>query len=409
MKKGYLSEYFSGVAAKKLSEVEVNPINSNQHEFNGVKELKAILGEPDEQVRYHATFMYMTDHDDEPVIEEGYLTWYDARKKAREERKIMRWEYRLYFPSNTVIQLANANDLLVIARKPDDTLLAIVAENETTIAKQISWLFGFSDLLHPGFSVREELETDRDRIEFASRFILENIGIVVETEEKNFLDEMIGKFGQSFPTTRVFSSYARSTLKDINPLDGADIAVMSWMEREEILFRTLEKHIIGDRLLTGFDGDVDAFLSYSLSVQNRRKSRVGLALENHLEYLFIETGIHYSRTVFTENRSKPDFLFPGLENYQNPDFDPLLLTMLGVKSTCKDRWRQVLAEADRIEQKHLLTLEAAISENQTNEMSAKRLQLVLPRSLHQTYTPSQQAWLMDIDGFLDLVKWRQRL
>jgi hypothetical protein len=28
--------------------------------------------------------------------------------------------------------------------------------------------------------------------------------------------------------------------------------------------------------------------------------------------------------------------------------------MPGVKSTCKDRWRQVLAEADRIDHKHLL-------------------------------------------------------
>jgi hypothetical protein len=30
--------------------------------------------------------------------------------------------------------------------------------------------------------------------------------------------------------------------------------------------------------------------------------------------------------------------------------------MLGVKTTCSDRWRQVLAEADRIQLKHLLTL-----------------------------------------------------
>ena len=38
-----------------------------------------------------------------------------------------------------------------------------------------------------------------------------------------------------------------------------------------------------------------------------------------------------------------------------------------VKSTCKDRWRQVLSEADRIPNKHLFTLEAAISENQTSK------------------------------------------
>lgn len=81
--------------------------------------------------------------------------------------------------------------------------------------------------------------------------------------------------------------------------------------------------------------------------------------------------------------------------------------MLGVKSTCKDRWRQVLAEADRIEHKHLLTLEASISKHQTDEMRAKNLQLVLPRGLHETYMPEQQAWLMDISSFTTLVRERQ--
>jgi hypothetical protein len=182
---------------------------------------------------------------------------------------------------------------------------------------------------------------------------------------------------------------------------------MAWMEREEILFRTLEKHLIGERLSQGFDGDVDGFISFSLSVQNRRKSRAGLALENHLEILFKECGIRYTRTPMTENKAKPDFIFPGIEEYRNPEYDPLNLTMLGVKSSCKDRWRQVLTEADRIEQKHLLTLEAAISENQTNEMQAKRLQLVLPEELHDTYSEVQKSWLMNISQFTEVVRQRQ--
>ena len=78
-----------------------------------------------------------------------------------------------------------------------------------------------------------------------------------------------------------------------------------------------------------------------------------------------------------------------------------------MKSTCKDRWRQVLSEADRVERKHLLTLEPAISTNQTDEMQARQLQLVLPRSLHATYTSAQQTWLMDVSGFVALVRERQ--
>jgi hypothetical protein len=49
-----------------------------------------------------------------------------------------------------------------------------------------------------------------------------------------------------------------------------------------------------------------------------------------------------------EHKSKPDFIFPGIAEYHDPHFDLNKLTMLGVKTTCSDRWRQVLAEADRI-------------------------------------------------------------
>lgn len=93
--------------------------------------------------------------------------------------------------------------------------------------------------------------------------------------------------------------------------------------------------------------------------------------------------------------------------YRDPGFPPGRLTMLGAKSTAKDRWRQVLSEADRIADKHLLTLEPGISENQTQEMQARRLQLVVPARLHATYRPAQQAWLIDLAAFLALVRGRQ--
>jgi hypothetical protein len=408
VKPGYLSEYFEGVAAKRLSAVEADETRSNQHEYHATKKVQAFLGSPEEKTRMPARFLYLTDDDPDPIVEDAFLTLYNCRKgKPRAP------EYHLYFPTTNVSLNASEGDLLVIAKRRDAGLLIIIAENGSSIARQIEWLFGFGDLAHPGFSVKSELETEQDRIEFASRFILENIGIAVETSEDTFLDDMLTRFAGCFPTTRDFSAYARSTLKDLDPQENPDIVLMAWMEREEILFRTLERYLIADRLSEGFVGevntgaDVDGFLSFSLSVQNRRKSRVGLALENHLELLFVKNGLRFTRSAITENKSKPDFLFPGVEEYHNPAYDSLMLTMLGVKSTCKDRWRQVLVEADRIENKHLLTLETAISTHQTDEMAAKSLQLVLPRGLHSTYTPAQQAWLMDVDAFIRLGHERQ--
>jgi len=324
----------------------------------------------------------------------------------------------MYYSASAVSMCASAGDELFICLKPDNTILAIVAENGSTIANQIRWLFGLGETQYPSFSIREELESEQDRIAFASRFILEQIGIEVEEKAESYLDDMLRLFGGGFPKTSEFSAYARSTLSDISPLDSPDSVLMSWMERDEILFRTLEKHLIAEQLSSGSffvkadsaggsDVDVDGFISYSLSIQNRRKSRVGQALENHVEQLFLSRQIRYDRAKVTENKAKPDFIFPGITEYHNSSFNISLLTMLGVKSTCKDRWRQVLTEADKIQNKHLLTLEAAISENQTNEMQSQNLQLVVPTIIRSTYSENQQRWLMSMDDFVKLVQTRQ--
>ena len=78
--------------------------------------------------------------------------------------------------------------------------------------------------------------------------------------------------------------------------------------------------------------------------------------------------------------------------------------MLGAKTTCKDRWRQVLSEADRITEKHLVTMEAAISESQTMEMQSHGLQLVVPEKIQATYSGSQKGWLMALESFIALMK-----
>ncbi|MAB19305.1 MAG: hypothetical protein CMN39_07330 [SAR116 cluster bacterium] len=130
----------------------------------------------------------------------------------------------------------------------------------------------------------------------------------------------------------------------------------------------------------------------------------GHALENHLEAIFLAREIKHSRGAETEHRNKPDFLFPSIEDYRDPSFAPSGLTMLAAKSTLKDRWRQVLTEAARIDHKHLLTLEPAVSEQQTEQMKAENLQLVVPGPFHHTYTRDQQNWLMDFKSFIELTR-----
>jgi hypothetical protein len=81
--------------------------------------------------------------------------------------------------------------------------------------------------------------------------------------------------------------------------------------------------------------------------------------------------------------------------------------MLAAKSTCKDRWRQVLPEAARIWPKHLITLEPAISTAQLEQMRAERLQLVVPLRLHSTYSSPEADSLMTTAEFVTLVLERE--
>lgn len=404
MKNGYLKDYFKGIAVKKLSAVEVDTLKSNQHEYNGDKALRGLFGIDSGKKYLKTKFLFLND--DEVISADGIMTWYDARANHP-----TRTEWRLYFPTTDVSYRASVRDTLFICSRPNGDVLVVIASNESTIENQLYWLFDIKEDNASKFQLKNEFASNKDQFEFVSRIILEQIGVELKDDNDEYLGEMLELFDGKFPSTKVFSEYARSTVNNTSAIEDPDEALIRWVDREESLFRSLEKHIISKRLQDGFanenEVDVEGFVQFSLSVQNRRKSRVGQALENHMEEILIERNNMYSRTPVTENKSKPDFVFPCIEAYRNIRYPAAYLTMLGAKSTCKDRWRQVLAEADRIDKKHLLTLEAAISENQTNEMQAKNLQLVLPKSLHSTYSIKQQDWLYTIDNFLIEIEEKQ--
>jgi hypothetical protein len=257
----------------------------------------------------------------------------------------------------------------------------------TTSQQQVLWLLGLEPPT-PQFQVAAAAWNPA--IGYAAREILAQLGIETAvapiTEESN-LDVLLERYGTGFPPTKEFSAFARELTPEVNALEDPDSTLMAWLEREEALFRQLEKHLVLQRLRQGFAEDVDGFIGYSLSVQNRRKSRVGHALENHIEAILKVHRIRFSKGAVTEGRSRPDFLFPSIEDYRNLSFPGDELRMLGVKTTCKDRWRQILSEADRITTKHLLTLEPRLSRNQMAEMASRDVVLVVPTEIAQTYSP----------------------
>lgn len=397
-----LAKFFTGVGIKRLSQVEATPAVSNQHEFNGINEFRGIFGS--EKRKFNTKFIYLADDQEKLLGADGFMTWYDAR-----ENHPSRTEYRLYYSSNEVISAANVNDLVVVGQTGENQLAIIIAPQYSTSEKQLLWLFGMEEA-GSKFLVKDLTGSKQD-IGFAGRYILSSLGMELEETAPDYLEELLKRFGSKFPTTKEFSEYARSTIKHVSPIEEPDKTLMAWLEREELLFKTLEKVIVKEQLIKGFgkDGtDVEEFIKLSLSIQNRRKSRAGFSFENNLAVLFSLNNVHYSHGAVTERNNKPDFVFPGIKSYHDNTFDTTLLTMLGVKTSAKDRWRQVLSEAAKIRDKHLITLEPAISKNQTEEMIANKLQLIIPLPLYPTYSSYQQKGLMTLMEFINMVNGKQR-
>ncbi len=392
-----ISRLFKIVAAKHLSAVDSDPTRSHGHEIGGLSALHSEL----QGARTIDVVRYIYVGEEEIVAVDGGVTWYDSRANVPHRGP----EWRMYYKDNEVTDAMTEGDFLLVGLMQDLSMLFLVVGKAAGKEESIKHLFGIEEIQTKGFTVIETKNRTAE-IGLFERNILDFIGIEYEYSDDTFLDEILRRFNGEFPETAVFSAFARETLQsDLNKTDP-DALLIQYLNREELLFKTLEKYQVEERLKKGFS-NVEEFVSYSLSIQNRRKSRAGHALENHLDTIFKDFKLKFDKGAKTEGNSKPDFLFPGKDSYVDSTFSPSKLVMLGVKTTCKDRWRQILAEAARIPVKHLLTLEAPISKDQTSEMIRHKVQLVVPSSLHAAYSEDQRKWVWNFGTFLEYIKSSQ--
>ena len=150
-----------------------------------------------------------------------------------------------------------------------------------------------------------------------------------------------------------------------------------------------------------------AFYSTYRKFLNRRKTRAEKSLEHHLSTIFHASNLKFEEQVVIEGNKKPDSIFPDGVSYHNFEFPADKLTMLGAKTTCKDRWRQVLNEADRIKDKHLFTLQKGVSANQLREMKAEHLTLVVPKENLSDFHPDYRENILCLSDFIGMVRERQ--
>ena len=186
-----------------------------------------------------------------------------------------------------------------------------------------------------------------------------------------------------------------------------DVRMLRRRACEYEMFLSVEQGVYLPRITGGFNS-VEGFLGLAQTILQSRKSRSGKSLEMHARAIMIEEGlvrdVAFSHCPVIESGKRPDFLFPSKADYDDPAFPAARLRMLAAKTTCKDRWRQVINEADRIRVKHLLTLQEGVSEGQFREMTEAGVRLVVPAGLHKAYPASVRPHLTTFENFIGDVR-----
>ncbi len=324
--------------------------------------------------KFDITIEWMDDFETESVI-----TWYGTGSRS---------EYRLTRFGRGFPYLAHdmVGNLLVLVKKTERRFSAYVLDLDDDI-EEIQAALGVEVLQSWAFYIegQEEVESEDE---------------CVSRHFRKFAEALV-----EFPQGSIFSAATwtalHECLRDLKKF-SLDEALMKSMESEYRLFRLVERQLCQNEIIRVFR-DVDDFLHTASSIMNRRKSRAGRSLENHVEQLLKKAEIPHKVRPKTID-GKPDIIIPNEAAYFDPGFPDEKLIIVGVKTTCKDRWRQVLNEGKRVKRKHILTTQKGISSNQLNEMHQSGVTLVVPSELHKDYPKQRDITLLSVEEFVSSVR-----
>lgn len=311
------------------------------------------------------------------------MTYYG---KAKNELRITRFGNDFPF-----FKEEHVGDLLIIVKQTDDDYEGYVLSTEDDIDT---------------FMLHFNLSADRPNqiIDVANK----------QCENKTLqtaIDEAIKNLND-FPQTSEMGKMAQELFNKLHKIndericESPDKILLNWYDTELSMFRSLEEKVYNPIYTKPFP-DCQSLIEFSNKILNRRKSRAGKSLEHHLSAIFTAQKLIFEEQVVTENNKKPDFLFPNGICYHNFEFPAEDLTILGAKTTCKDRWRQVINEADRVDERYLFTLQQGISKNQLKEMADENVKLVVPQSHVDSYPEEYRESLNTLSGFIEIVKEKQ--
>lgn len=315
-------------------------------------------------------------------VTRSVITWYG--KKTRSEYRLTRFGRNFPFLTTDVV-----GDLLVLIAKSQDEFLAYVLDYDEDI-EEIQSALGVEAFEHWG--------AYRDGVPQAA-----------ETED-GCINRKIREFSATliaFPSGEIFSETTRAILLECLtrfPTLSADDTLVRAYQTEYQLFQSVERQVCQNDISGRLFKNIDAFLKTAASIMNRRKARAGRSFENHVDYLLTYSKIPHKMRPSLGADGKPDIIIPDEKAYFDQSFPKQKLFVVGLKTTCKDRWRQVLNEAPKHKVKHLITLQQGITSNQLAEMRTAGVSLIVPKALHKSFPKEHTINLLTVDDFIQTVK-----
>lgn len=126
--------------------------------------------------------------------------------------------------------------------------------------------------------------------------------------------------------------------------------------------------------------DFDQMDKFFLSISQSRKSRAGKAFEFIIDEMLTRLGYPFSDQVVIDG-AKPDYVMPSEEYFRQKPLDSIIFT---AKRTLRERWRQVVTEANKGYGYYLATIDEKITRSQIEQAESHKIYIVVPKSLKET-------------------------
>lgn len=435
MRWGNIRDQFKGFAWKRLSDHEVDPKVSNGHEFQGVNALREILGserKPEIPTDYYLIGDDMSDRPAVVKVIPATASWYDSREKDNNRSA----EWRLYYPApaGSIQKLCKPKDLMIMGLRTSGRLAVFLISKDTCAEAAFINLLQIRDSDRPhGTFILNAREGD---IGAAAAELIEQLAQSMEafdladipppislpepspagdTEVKIIAERMCSIWPQKLGSCKEVEELVFETagIREKDMQSDPDSALVRWLEIAEGAYRIWE-----DAWLTGYIGPLrhdpkmpdntlaEKISTVWMSLRQSRVSRAGTMMELFLCRILDASKLRYERGASIEGGKLPDFVFPGAKEYADKSFPQSGLRILGAKTSLKDRWRQILAEGDRVEKKHGVTRDISVTRKMFQQMHKASFYVVVPEPLRKQYmNPSEN--LINLEAFISEVRQSQ--